>query len=95
MVIDVRSRRPVALGEILAAIVGDVEVDAEHVNTVVVGRIDADLAVIERPRAEGVDLLPGFALVFGAKDAAASRLSLPPAGCPCTLTFVLSVCTTA
>src|SRR5205807_5067073 len=30
----------------------------------------ADLAVVERPRAEGVKVLPGLALVVGAEDAA-------------------------
>src|SRR5262249_22814164 len=56
--------------ERLPAIVGDEERHAEDIDPLIVRWIDADLTIVERPRAEVVELLPGLAVVLGAKDAA-------------------------
>ena len=56
--------------ERLAAVVGAVQRDAEDVEVLVVGRIDADLAEVHRPGVEAVDARPGLAAVGGLVDAA-------------------------
>src|SRR5437870_5640210 len=46
------------------------EPDTEDLDALVIAWIDADLTVVERPRTEVVELLPGLAVIFGAEDAA-------------------------
>src|SRR5207249_3795091 len=60
--------------ERLTAIVGDPDICATHVDSLVVIRIDADLAEIHRPRIDVVKLGPGFAFVLGAEHAAIAIL---------------------
>ena len=63
--------RRVGLGpEGLAAVARDVQRHAEDVDAPVVVGVDADLAEVERPRAQVVDLDPRLAAVVGAEDAA-------------------------
>src|SRR5258708_38745272 len=63
--------RPGAGGsEGLAAIARYEERNTQNVNPLIVVGIDTNLAVIERPRAKVVELLPGCPLVVGAKYAA-------------------------
>src|SRR5262245_9106242 len=57
-------------GERLAAVVGGVEGDAQDIDPFVVGWIDADPAVVERARAQVIELLPCLASVLRAEDAA-------------------------
>src|SRR5947209_2330565 len=57
-------------GPVLAAVVAAEQVDAEHEDPLIVGRIDADLAEVEGARTEVVELLPGLAAVIGADEAA-------------------------
>ena len=68
MVIRVNLR--VALEERPARVVGDGQFAAENIDPLFVIRIDADLAVIHRPRIQAVHPCPCFALVFGPKYAA-------------------------
>src|SRR5205814_567353 len=49
---------------------GDVECDAQYVDPRVVAGIHANLAIIERARAQGIDVGPGLSLVVGAENAA-------------------------
>src|SRR5262249_8896118 len=56
--------------ELLAAVGALVLADAQHVDVLVIRRIDADDAEVHRPRVDAVDTLPGLAAVVGAVDAA-------------------------
>ena len=56
--------------ERLAAVGRAVERDPQHVEVLVVGRIDADLAEVHRPGVEAVDPRPGLAAVGRLVDAA-------------------------
>src|SRR5205085_106656 len=67
----VGGKRPAAVGR-------DVHADAEDVDPAVVGRVHADLAVVERAGAEVVDLGPGLAAVVGAEDAAGLGVAAGP-----------------
>src|SRR5437899_381186 len=66
----VRMSADASAREGLTAIRGYEERHTQNVNPLIVVRIDANLAVIEWPRATVVELLPGLALVFRAEDAA-------------------------
>ena len=73
VVIQMHDQRAV-VAERLAAVVGDVQVDAVHVDPLRLVGIDADLAEVHRPRIEAVDLGPALALVLGAEDTALAML---------------------
>jgi hypothetical protein len=53
-----------------AAVVGDVQAEAQQVDALVVLRIDADLREVERARGAVADALPGLAAVVRAEEAA-------------------------
>src|SRR5207237_732449 len=53
-----------------AAVAGNMQGDAEHIDAPLIGRIDPTLAEVERPRAKVVYLCPGVTPVFGAKNPA-------------------------
>src|SRR5262245_17708294 len=56
------------------------KLDAEDVNAALIGGIDANLTIVERPRAERVEVLPGLPLVVGAEDAAGRERQLGVGG---------------
>src|SRR5262249_28303355 len=74
VVIDVDAARAGG-AELPPPVARDVQRDAQHVEAPRVGRVDADLREVERPGAQVVDLLPGFAAVARAEDS--SRLDAP------------------
>src|SRR5437879_11652538 len=57
--------------KILSAVVRYEQCETEQINTLIVRRVDADLAEIERTRIHRTRARPLFAAVFGPKDAAA------------------------
>ena len=80
VIIDVGSLGAVAIDKRFASIVGDMELDAQDVKTLVVVWIDADLAIVEGTRHERIELLPGLPLVVGAEDAAGVAIELGVGG---------------
>src|SRR5207249_4961172 len=65
--------------EALAAVVAAEERNAQDEDALLVGGIDANLAEIEGPRAQVVQLLPAFAAVVRAENAAGFQIARSPA----------------
>src|SRR6266404_5598878 len=57
--------------EIFPAVVRYEQSETEQINTLIIRRVDADLAEIKRTRVHCTDARPFFTAVFGSKDAAA------------------------
>ena len=73
----IRMHSAPAILECLSSIGGNVKLDAHHVNVVRVARIDANLAVIKRPRIETIDALPALATILTAENAPTLKTILP------------------
>src|ERR1017187_9755737 len=71
MVVVVGAEGGRRLGERLAAVSRPLEAGGQQINHLIVGGIDADLAVVERAVVIPVEKLPGLAAVLGAVDAGA------------------------
>src|SRR5215212_1670065 len=56
------------LPEVLTAVVGDEYREPEHIDALIVSRVDADLAEVERPRIDCARSRPFFTSIFRAKD---------------------------
>src|SRR5205809_4945842 len=57
--------------EIFAAVIGNEQRERQQVNSLIVGRVDPDLAEIKRARIDRAGARPFLSAIFGAKNAAA------------------------
>ena len=62
--------------EILPAIIGDEQGHAEHIDALIVRRVDPDLAEIKWPRIDVAHPGPFFAAIFRAENAAAPAVNI-------------------
>ena len=62
--------------ESAAAIIGDEQGEAEHVNALIVRRIDLDFAEVERTRIDVAHPRPFLAAIFGAENATGATVDI-------------------